>query len=212
MTRRKTPRRLSADERELWRQVAETTKPMHMPPVPASAPAPVAVKPGPVADPKASTAIPAFRLGERALPRAAAPDFAKAPTTRQAGPPVAMDKHTFGRMRRGKLSPEARIDLHGLTLAEAHPALTGFILRSAGQGKRLVLVITGKGKGNAGDPLNPARRSVVLRHQVPVWLSTPPLAPLVLEISEAHVSHGGGGALYVYLRRARPGRHGFSGL
>jgi DNA-nicking Smr family endonuclease len=43
----------------------------------------------------------------------------------------------------------------------------------------------------------------VLRHQVTQWLTTPPLAQLVLQISEAHLRHGGGGAYYVYLRRQR---------
>ena len=57
-----------------------------------------------------------------------------------------MDAGTFGRMRKGKLSPEGRIDLHGMTLAEAHPALISFILGSRAKGRRFVLVITGKGR------------------------------------------------------------------
>ena len=87
------------------------------------------------------------------------------------------------------------MDLHGLTQAEAHADLTGFILLSHQIGRRLVLVITGKGRseGQAG----------ILRQQVPHWLSLPPLRPLVLQIAEAHQSHGGGGAIYVYLRKNR---------
>ncbi|MFG6543173.1 Smr/MutS family protein, partial [Sulfitobacter sp. M22298] len=46
-------------------------------------------------------------------------------------------------------------------------------------------------------------RDGVLRHQVPQWLSMPPLSSLVLQVAQAHVSHGGGGAYYVYLRRNR---------
>ena len=61
-----------------------------------------------------------------------------------------MDAKAFARMSRGKLSPEARIDLHGMTLAEAHPELIGFILNAQAQGLRLVLVITGKGKRRRG--------------------------------------------------------------
>ena len=113
-----------------------------------------------------------------------------------------MDQKAYGKLKRGKLKPEARIDLHGMTLAEAQPALIGFILRAQGQGKRLVLVITGKGKAASDDGPIPVRRGV-LRHAVPEWLRSAPLAQNVLQISEAHAKHGGGGAFYVYLRRQR---------
>ena len=116
--------------------------------------------------------------------------------------PVRMDTKAFGKMKRGKLKPEGRIDLHGMTLEQAHPALTGFILQAHRRGKRLVLVITGKGKRrDDGGPI-PVRHGV-LRHQVPQWLSAPPLGGLVLQVTPAHISHGGGGAYYVYLRRQR---------
>ncbi len=111
-----------------------------------------------------------------------------------------MDRKAFMRMSRGKLVPEARIDLHGMTLAEAQPALVGFILSSHASARRLVLVITGKGRPADGDAF---RRRGILRHQVPDWLRMPPLAGLVLDIREAHFRHGGAGALYVYLRRTR---------
>jgi DNA-nicking Smr family endonuclease len=113
-----------------------------------------------------------------------------------------MDKRAFTKLKRGKLAPEGRLDLHGMTLDRAHPALTRFILSSHKQGKRLVLVITGKGKmRDNGGPI-PVRHGV-LRHQVPQWLQMPPLSQAVLQVSQAHISHGGGGAYYVYLRRQR---------
>jgi DNA-nicking Smr family endonuclease len=116
--------------------------------------------------------------------------------------PVQMDSKAFTKLKRGKLSPEGRIDLHGMTLDRAHPALTRFVLNAHKSGKRLVLVITGKGKmRDEGGPI-PVRHGV-LRHQVPQWLSMPPLASAVLQVSQAHISHGGGGAYYVYLRRQR---------
>jgi DNA-nicking Smr family endonuclease len=116
--------------------------------------------------------------------------------------PVQMDSKAFGKLKRGKMRPEGRIDLHGMTLDRAHPALTKFILGSHAKGRRLVLVITGKGKmRDEGGPI-PVRHGV-LRHQVPQWLSMPPLSSAVLQVSQAHISHGGGGAYYVYLRRHR---------
>jgi DNA-nicking Smr family endonuclease len=76
------------------------------------------------------------------------------------------------------------------------------MLRAHGQGRRLVLVVTGKGKHrDDGGPI-PVRQGV-LRHNVPHWLRMAPLGPLVLQITEAHLRHGGGGAYYVYLKRQR---------
>lgn len=113
-----------------------------------------------------------------------------------------MDAKLFRKMRGGRLSPEARIDLHGMTLAEAHPRLIGFIQSSYASNKRLVLVITGKGKRrDMGDPV-PVRTGV-LKHQVPQWLRQAPLGPMILQVTSANQRHGGEGALYVYLRRAR---------
>jgi DNA-nicking Smr family endonuclease len=96
--------------------------------------------------------------------------------------------------------PEARIDLHGMTLAEAHPELIRFVLNAHADAMRLVLVITGKGKDrDDGGPI--PRRMGALRHQVPQWLRLLPLGPVVQQVAEAHARHGGHGALYVYLRR-----------
>jgi DNA-nicking Smr family endonuclease len=87
-----------------------------------------------------------------------------------------------------------------MTLADAHPALLDFVAGAHARGLRLVLVITGKGK--ARDEYGPIpTRTGVLRHQVPQWLSSGPLRPLVLQVAEAHQRHGGSGAFYVYLRR-----------
>lgn len=107
-------------------------------------------------------------------------------------------------MQRGKLKPEARIDLHGMTLADAHPALTRFVLDGYDRGLRLLLVITGKGQGAdpADDGPIPIRRGV-LRQQVPGWLIAPPLGAMVLDVRPAHQRHGGSGAYYVYLKRRR---------
>jgi DNA-nicking Smr family endonuclease len=114
-----------------------------------------------------------------------------------------MDAKTFRRLKRGRHRPEAKLDLHGMTLAEGEGALRRFVTDAAARGLRLLLVVTGKGRTAPGfrddDPV-PVRRGA-LRQQVPVWLARPPLGPLVLEVTQAHASHGGGGAYYVYLRR-----------
>ena len=114
----------------------------------------------------------------------------------------SMDRRTYERMRRGRLEPEARLDLHGMTAERAHAALTRFVLSAHGRGLRLVLVITGKGR-TGGDAAHAPHRAGVLRNALPHWLSQPPLAGHVLDARPAHARHGGAGAVYLYLRRAR---------
>jgi DNA-nicking Smr family endonuclease len=183
------PRRriLNPEEERLWHEVARTIRRRATPtPAITAESAPTALPAPPPAPPEP---VPPFRIGEAARPGT---------TSRPPAAPLAMDARTFRHMTRGKLAPEARIDLHGMTLAEAHPELIRFILNAASGGLRLVLVITGKGKP-ADDPF--PRPTGILRHQVPVWLRQPPLGPVVQQVAEAHLRHGGAGALYVYLRR-----------
>lgn len=196
MTRK---RRLRPEEVELWGQVAKTAIPMH---ARKSAATPRPTPKVTEVDPPTRPGIAQFSIGEKS--QTAAPRHVLAPSISDqvANEPVAMDKKAFTRLKRGKLKPEARIDLHGMTLERAHPALIGFIQRTAAQDMRLVLVITGKGKKAPDDGPMPQRRGV-LRHQVPQWLRMAPVGHLVMQVSEAHIRHGGGGAYYVYLRRRR---------
>lgn len=194
-------RRLSAEDQELWDRVRAKTERMDRsnlevqrfdPDVSLPAPATHNIR-------KAKSVL----LG-KPMGKSRAPGHALAPAIhdqiRQS--PVQMDQKSFGKLKRGKLSPEGRIDLHGMTLERAHPALLSFVMNAHAQGKRLVLVITGKGKQrDEGGPI-PVRQGV-LRHQVPTWLAMQPMKSVVLQIAQAHVSHGGGGAYYVYLRRHR---------
>jgi DNA-nicking Smr family endonuclease len=142
----------------------------------------------------------AFRLGEKTRPLRSTAHIAPTPAEALAQAPLQMDARKHAKMTRGKLDPEARIDLHGMTLAEAHPELIRFILNAQTAGLRLVLVITGKGKPGPDHGPIPQRMGV-LRHQVPHWLHMAPLGPAILQVTEAHLKHGGGGAYYVYLRR-----------
>lgn len=119
--------------------------------------------------------------------------------TRQQDPPGAaqLDARTDARLRRGRLANEGRLDLHGMTQAEAQERLTGFIVAAQAQGKRCVLVITGKGVSRGGEA------GGVLRQKFPLWLSLPPLRGLVLKTYPAAQRDGGSGAWYVYLKRQR---------
>ena len=112
----------------------------------------------------------------------------------------SVDKRVSSKMKAGKINPEATLDLHGYRLTQAKSALRGFLFRAYESKKRLVLIITGKGKPKAERDLNLDYRGV-LRNEVPVWLEEAPLAGLILSVKKANSKHGGGGALYVYLRK-----------
>ncbi|WP_333815525.1 Smr/MutS family protein [Tabrizicola sp.] len=189
-------RSLSPEEADLWRSVARTARPLHSPPIHLPEPAP-APEPPPLAH--ARPRLSPFLLGEKHR-KPEKHDLAPGLSDLVAQVPLRMDAGTHARMTRGKLQPEARIDLHGMTLAEAHPELIRFILNAQSSGLRLVLVITGKGKRREDTGPIPQRVGA-LRHQVPHWLHLSPLGPAVLQVTEAHLKHGGGGAYYVYLRK-----------
>ena len=82
-------------------------------------------------------------------------------------------------------------------------ALLRFLRNAHARDARLVLVITGKGSIKLGARGEGDRERGVLRRQVPQWLALPEFRSLVLGFEDAHVTHGGEGALYVRLRRAR---------
>lgn len=104
-----------------------------------------------------------------------------------------MDRRTARRLKRGELPVDGRIDLHSLTLEQAHGALTGFIRGAYGRGARCVVVVTGKGKSGEGK----------IRRETPLWLNQAALRPLVLAVTEARTHDGGSGAFYVLLKRKR---------
>lgn len=94
-------------------------------------------------------------------------------------------------IKTGQARPTARIDLHGSTREQAKSKLERFVVSAAGEGHRLVLVITGKGAEGQG----------VIRRNLPYWLSSPPLAECVIAYCHAQPKDGGSGAFYVNLRQ-----------
>ena len=196
--KRRSPRGLNPEEKALWERVAKTATPLEGRALKTPARKPTIKSPDAEA-PERKTIAP-FQIGAKTQTRL--PQNQTSPTVGAAldAAPLRMDQKAFGKMKRGKTKPEARIDLHDMRLDEAHSALNAFIHSAHGRGKRLVLVITGKGR--VSDDAGPIPvRTGILRHQVPDWLSRPPLSALVLQVAQAHQRHGGSGAFYVYLRR-----------
>ncbi len=199
MPRKKYGRRgLSAEERELWQKVVEKATPIRA--IRPIIDLPVAT--GKVAALAVRIKVKPFKIGQTAafeMPKYGLSANIDQPLARFS---ASMDRRSFKRLKNGKLAVDGRIDLHGMTQDQAHPALVSFVVGSHAQGRRLLLVITGKGKPGRDDGIFPVRRGV-LKHLVPQWLALLPLMPLVLQVTQAHAKHGGSGAYYVYLRRRR---------
>ena len=194
-------RPLRPEEKKLWQAVARTARPMHgvMPPAASEEIMPLPSAEIPRPDPVAAP-LPRFRLGEKSQP-SRGHNLAPALSQQLSNQPLQMDARAFGRMTRGKLSPEARIDLHGMTLSEAHPELIRFVLNAHSAGMRLILVITGKGAKTENDYIAAMTERGILRTMLPIWLSEPGLSHMISGWSLAARGHGGEGAWYVRLRR-----------
>jgi DNA-nicking Smr family endonuclease len=119
----------------------------------------------------------------------------------RAAPIVGIDRRMRTRLSRGSLDVDARLDLHGLTQSLAHQRLRRFLEEAQANGSKLVLIITGKGK--PADDVGLSEERGVLRRAVPGWLSGTEFRHLVASFDEAGRRHGGGGALYVRLRKKR---------
>lgn len=186
-------RRLSAHERALWARVTASVKPLpgKRPDAPAAAPtAPLTSPPPPSpATPPDAAAPPSARVPARA-PTPAPTNAARPPPPHPLGAPL--DGTWDRQISRGRLVPDRVIDLHGHSVAQAHGRLSAAI--HAGDGTRVLLVITGKGR-----PDRPARIRSELMH----WLERPDMRSAVASVRAAHPRHGGGGAFYVILRRPR---------
>jgi DNA-nicking Smr family endonuclease len=183
MTERRE-RRLSDEENALWRGVAKSIKPLRAKPLKRADKIVASQPPGKFSKPKHVE-----RLTVVAPPR---------PSPKSPPPaPVTLDRRTKQKLARGREAIDARIDLHGMTQAEAYNALQRFLHRVQADGAKFVIVVTGKGARNS------AGERGVLRRQVPLWLSLPEFRVMVVGFEEAHIGHGGEGVLYVRVRRGR---------
>jgi DNA-nicking Smr family endonuclease len=177
-------RRPSREEQALWQKMTGDVKPL---------PQREAAEPGvtPRGKPKKSSDAPQARKP------VAAPAVTSAAKPRELthGASPGVDRRTSDKLRRGLMPIEARLDLHGMTQAEAHDRLTAFVEGHQTAGRRCVLVVTGKGTWR--------EEGGVLRYAVPRWLNEPTLRPRILSYAYAQPKDGGEGALYVLLKRLR---------
>ena len=164
---------LPADGHDLWNEVTRTVRPLARG---EARPARLHVA--------AAGSAPRVILPAHPAP---APHAKAAPSKHR---PLA-DRSPEKRVRRGKLDVAGKLDMHGMTQAEALQALGGFLAHHRADGARCVLVVTGKGRDGAGG---------VLKQMLPHWLSGGVLRAHVSGYAQAHQKHGGGGAYYVFLK------------
>ena len=177
-------RALTREEAELWESVAKQAKPLRKRARPVKAVQDL------VEETPAKTG-PVLRLKSP-------PVIQVVPAAPPAPPPLApLGRRERSKLSRGRKDIDARLDLHGMTQSRAHRVLLNFLHHAQEDGMSVVLIITGKGKSGAESERG------VLRRQVPQWLSLPEFRSVVIGFDEAHIGHGGEGALYVRVRRAR---------
>ncbi len=144
-------------------------------------PPPDPVPPAPPA-PAANAALPA-----------PAPARLRPPPELQVGAaPPGIDAKRWRELRRGRTRPERTLDLHGRRAQDAHAAVRRFLLEAQADGLRCVAIVTGKGSSQEGG---------VLRRELPFWLNTAEMRPLLLGAAHPHASNPG--AVHLLLRRRR---------
>ncbi len=180
--RKRAKRAVRDDEARLFEAAMRGVDPL--PGQDGAAPAEPDATPPPAAAPKRRGAPPPMPRSAPAMPEL------------RSGRAVDLDARTMERLRRGRMRPEARLDLHGMTQDEAQKAVGGFIAASRDAGRRCVIVITGRGRAKLSGG--------VLREQAPRWLNLQPTRGDILGFAEAQPKDGGAGALYVLLRKNRP--------
>ena len=175
-------RALSSDETILWQAITEDVKPL--------------IK----TTNKDLTSIESGKtVRRRGVLRSLSPTIHYKPKTAETelsyDPAPRLDRRTEMRLRRGRLSIDACLDLHGMTQGEAHHALVQFLGSVYENGQRTVLVITGKGGTNG--------RIGVLKEAVPRWLKETMTRRYVRGFAHAAPKDGGEGALYVLVKRKK---------
>jgi DNA-nicking Smr family endonuclease len=183
-----SPRRkraLSREEAELWDNVTKQAKPLRKRSRPAKSSLEM------IDDiPAAANSAPLLKLPA---------EIRKIPSAPPVPPPLApLGRRERSKLSRGRKEIDARLDLHGMTQTKAHRVLLNFLHHAQAGGMSFVLVITGKGR-----TVGPESERGVLRRQVPHWLGLAEFRSLIVGFEEAHIGHGGEGALYVRVRRAR---------
>jgi DNA-nicking Smr family endonuclease len=172
-------RSLNAEEAQLWARVTATIRPLSRDPTEAPPPAPEAL------------AEPAPAKAKAVVPRPVPPPQRPRPTIG-----ATLDGSWDRKLSSGRVEPDRIVDLHGHNLDGAWRAIDVALERAITSGDRVLLLITGHER--RGEP--PVERGRI-RAAVHDWLAVSRHAPKIAAVRAAHPRHGGGGSLYLILRR-----------
>jgi len=173
-------RSLNPDEAELWARVTATIRPLSRRPTPEDKNEPEPEQQTEAEPPHAITKTPRKPPPKPARPR----------------PGATLDGTWDRKLQSGSVAPDRVVDLHGHNLDRAWSAIDSALERAIESGDRVVLLITGHSR--PGDP--PVQRGRI-RAAVHDWLAASRHAPKIAAVRPAHGRHGGGGSLYIILRR-----------
>jgi len=195
---------LNPEDRNVWKRVSDTAEPLKSRPERPRYQKTIS-KSGRLITP------PTIPKKEKKSPPPTVPSYTPTRnTSSDSAPALGVDKALKRKLGRGQVEIDARLDLHGKTKAAAHQILKSFLINARTREYRTVLVITGKGEQGIArhtlhsfDVIHTPERTGVLMRSVPQWLNEPDFRDLIVGYQPAHPRHGGGGALYVRLRRKR---------
>lgn len=196
---------LNENDRQIWKQVSDTAEPLKSRPQRAARKKSTKKPPAANTPPKGQTHPEKFS-------QPTTPSYSPVRQSRASvvAPVLGVDKAMKRKLGRGQMEIDARLDLHGKTKDAAHRILKSFLLNAQSRGHRTVLVITGKGEQGLArhtlhsfDVVHMPERSGVLMRSVPQWLNEPDFRNLLIGYQPAHPKHGGGGALYIRIRRIK---------
>ena len=114
---------------------------------------------------------------------------------------IRIDKKKLNLLKRGKLQPEYILDLHGMNTVIAKKKSIEFIKYNYLNGKRLLLIITGKGKSTRTSFIENGNQIGIIRKSLKSWLYESEMRIKILGIVSSHINHGGEGAFYIYLKK-----------
>ena len=192
------PRGLTADEAEAWEKVAATVRPFVSRNPPRSGEGNRAKHVGGAAIASEPAAVP-----PKASPKPRVPLHHSA--ARHGPPPRSgeegLDSHWERRFKGGSVTPDFTLDLHGHGLDAAYSRLMSGIAQARAMEARTVLLVTGKPR--PVDPADRGTRRGAIRAKVLDWLAASSHHSAIAAVRTAHRRHGGDGALYLILKRAR---------
>nr|WP_314464849.1 Smr/MutS family protein [uncultured Novosphingobium sp.] len=192
---RRPGRRLTADEAEIWAQVARTVTPLEKR-------RPVAIPTALMAAPARTVVLPPASPPKKVKGRIPAPLPPKPVATKpKADVPLHLDGSWEKRISKGTLVPDFSLDLHGSNLDQAYVRLMHGLTQAKAMGARVVLIVTGKPR--PVDAMDRGTARGAIRAKITDWLAASDHALDIVAIRGAHRRHGGQGAIYVVLKKRR---------